>query len=1058
MGFVLARNRRHSRVGRRRASVTGRILLGLILLAVWPWSALAREPVEQFVEGLQARGQHELALEYLEQLKTSPLADEATRQRIPYMRGVALIKQSRQTPDPIQRDRFLDEARQELEQFAASNPHNVQGAEAQLQLGTVQMSRGQELVEHIAQLPKAATYDRQQKGLGREARVMFADARDTFKRAEDIYSDELKKLPPTLSSEAHSDTGSKRQEYRGRVAQLQFLRAQTQFEEARSYPPEADEFRKLNASAAQDLSNVYDEFARTLLVGLYARLYEGKCYQALGEYQLALGCYEELIGKDNVLPPFRKLIAGAIQQKAEVLTAQKKYDEAIQVCRACLKDAHKGEATQPEWLGVRYQLAEALSKKRGSARTDSLEQRRLTVEAHEAYLTVAKSPGEYQIAARTAAAIVGNKNKSGEKERDKKKDDPKNFQAAYELGREALASYNTAKMAIPTAENNNPPAVPELKAQMASGKEDARHYFGLAMALVDADTDPKLLNEVRYFLCWLYWDSEDYYRAAVLGEFLAKRYPDHPAAGSAAKIAMASFERLYNEALSENGKQNNGDFEAQHMADMAQLITRRWPGTEDADAAFSVLVSCAIRGGRIADAEKLVSQASAQSRPRLDLQLGSAMWARYLELSQPDGAEAPDNASLQKLKTAAVKHLRSGFDAARKESQVSDLTVTAALYLVQSRLDDGKYADAITLLEDGKVGPLKLIEANNPTASRPQYAVEAYKAALRAYVSISPPRDEEAMNTMRELERIVKATYGERKAVAQLNRIYIGMGVALGKQIDSLRATGKAEEARHVAAAVAKFLDRIDIEPGTSNWATRVWLAQMYYTIAVDNDPASKPPGPPSPPKPLSAGARRYLIKSRDAYKQLLKETAANPKLAPNETAVLAAEMQLGECYRALGQLSEALDAFAEVLKTKDASLAVQRLAAMTYQERGLRDDPKFFENAIHGGVKLPDGHEIVWGWLKISQVAARAARSEPKYREAFFEARYFMGWCRYQAAMKKLGDARSTDLTTAKDGIQSFARLYPDLGGETWKPAFEKLREDIKRAQASVQTNSEPK
>ena len=66
-----------------------------------------------------------------------------------------------------------------------------------------------------------------------------------------------------------------------------------------------------------------------------------------------------------------------------------------------------------------------------------------------------------------------------------------------------------------------------------------------ATTLVDDDTDPKLLNEVRYFLCWLYWESEDYYRAAVLGEFLARRYPDHPAAASAAKISMASFERLY---------------------------------------------------------------------------------------------------------------------------------------------------------------------------------------------------------------------------------------------------------------------------------------------------------------------------------------------------------------------------------------------------------------------------------------------------------------------------------------------------------------------------------
>ena len=60
------------------------------------------------------------------------------------------------------------------------------------------------------------------------------------------------------------------------------MAAQTRFEEARSYPPAADEFRKLNETAAQELSTIYDEFARTMLVGLYARLYEGRCYQAMG--------------------------------------------------------------------------------------------------------------------------------------------------------------------------------------------------------------------------------------------------------------------------------------------------------------------------------------------------------------------------------------------------------------------------------------------------------------------------------------------------------------------------------------------------------------------------------------------------------------------------------------------------------------------------------------------------------------------------------------------------------------------------------------------------------
>src|SRR5437588_1814536 len=129
-------------------------------------AAIAVEPAEEFVKGLQDRGMHEIALEYLEQLKTSPVADDAVRRKVPYLRGAALIEQSRQAADLTARSKLLDEARQELERFAEANPHSVQGAEAQLQLATVQMSRGQELVAQAAQLPNDPTYAAQRKKFG----------------------------------------------------------------------------------------------------------------------------------------------------------------------------------------------------------------------------------------------------------------------------------------------------------------------------------------------------------------------------------------------------------------------------------------------------------------------------------------------------------------------------------------------------------------------------------------------------------------------------------------------------------------------------------------------------------------------------------------------------------------------------------------------------------------------------------------------------------------------------------------------------------------------------
>src|SRR3954469_19408421 len=162
MGFVFA--------GKLRSWSLVPLFLTLIAADV---RAFAVEPAAEFVKGLQARGLHSLALDYLEEMKTSPLANDAVRRQIPYLRGEALIEQSRQSPDPATRTKLLDEARQELEQFAELNPHSIDGAEAQLQLATVQMTRGQEFVAQSHQLPKETAYDAQRKSFGHDARLMF---------------------------------------------------------------------------------------------------------------------------------------------------------------------------------------------------------------------------------------------------------------------------------------------------------------------------------------------------------------------------------------------------------------------------------------------------------------------------------------------------------------------------------------------------------------------------------------------------------------------------------------------------------------------------------------------------------------------------------------------------------------------------------------------------------------------------------------------------------------------------------------------------------------------
>lgn len=993
----------------------------------------AKEPAEEFVRGLQERGMNELALDYLEQMKTSPLVTEEFRKQIPYFRGATLLEQSRRAIASDARSRLFDEAKAELERYASENSKSIEGANAQSDLASALVDRGKQQLAQATVLPDGKSYDTERKNRRRGARRWLEEARTGFLTAGNIYSKILETIPKNLDPDKDAEQIKKRLEYRRRLAQAEVAAAQSQFELAQTYGREEPQFKKLNQAAAAELSKQFEEIKGPL--GLYSRLYEGRCYQAMEMYPQALGCFKDVTeGQPNIDPTIRKLIAGAFHYGAECMIIQEKYDSAIDECSVWLKAASPDEQKQPEWLAVRYQMANALQRKGEALPEKAAQRRKLLAEARDSYRLVSNSPGEFQSSARLAAVQL-----SGESEESKTQ--PRTFKEAYEQGREALAATNAAKQALPTAHNNNPEAVPDLESQMQQGEADAFEAFRLAMTLADNDTDIAALNEVRYFLCWLYWEKQDYYRAAVLGEFLARRYPDHPAASSAAKLAMASLERLYSNALAAGAKQADVEFEANRMAAVAEFMTRRWPGTPDAEAAFSLLVTHAIRNDKIEEAQKLLGEVSKDYRPRLELQLGIAMWGRYLELSQASGTGKTDPGATASIKDEALKLLQGGFEVVRTQTPVSETTATAGLYLVQVLLSDGKYQDALDLLTDKQVGPLMLVNRSDPAAARPEYVVEVYKAALRTYFLVSPPQGEKAMEMMQSLEKAVRDGGG---TADQLTRIYFGMGVALQQQIDSMRDAGRDQEAVRVSQAFAEFLDRLRERKEGTTWASRSWLGQSYYNMAVGGRTANLASAT-APPK---GAARANLIKARDTYKELFDPKAEKPDPPPTEAALLAARMQLGECYRNLGQYKEALDTFSQVLKEKEATIAVQRAAAYAYQQQGEEVDAKYLEQAIVGGDPIKEtGKNRIWGWLKLAQVAERAGRSNAKFRDTFFEARLNVSRCRYLAATKAEGDAKQQDLDKAKQSIQSMLRLYPDLGGDAWRPQYDALMKQIQKA-----------
>ena len=293
----------------------------------------AKEQAEEFVAGLRERGLYELTLDYLSQMESSPLTDDAFKPRIAYLRGVTLIDEARQATDAGEQSKLLDRARAELDRFVAANPASADGAEAQTQLATCSSSRRSDLpTRRTSCRPGPPTPNRRDKGRA-AARQLLDQAQSMFKTRGRFYTAAIDKLPKTPSRSAPGKQGDSRQDLRGRLAQVSVLAAQSQFEQAATYPPDTKKFRELNEAAAKAVvglvRSVFEVAGWLLRSALRGALLSGA-----GDYQRAEGCFEEIISQSSVTPTFRKLISSAYGYQTECYVAQKKFDEAIAGAKA----------------------------------------------------------------------------------------------------------------------------------------------------------------------------------------------------------------------------------------------------------------------------------------------------------------------------------------------------------------------------------------------------------------------------------------------------------------------------------------------------------------------------------------------------------------------------------------------------------------------------------------------------------------------------------------------------------------------------------------------------
>ena len=1014
---------RHST--RLRVLLVGSIVSCCLVAAVRRGEAA--EEAWRFLEGLRERGYYDMALEYLTRIEGSPQCPEDLKEQIDYERGVTLIAGSRVAGSA--REQQLDQARDALQKFVAGHPQHALAGTANTQLANVLVERGRMKAELATRPSKSADEKKQSMA---EARTHYEEAQKVFVAAEQRVYERAK----ALEEEAKTDSKkvAERDEARRDLLQARLYLAGVIYEIGKTYDPASKPFKANLTDAAKKYQELYDKY-KQFTAGLYARMQEGRTYKDLGENDKAIQVLREMLtvpGGDATARMLRNESLGLLLE-TYVSPKVKKYDDALAQVAKWREAARGAEESSPEGLKIRFLAGRAALASAEALKADDPKRKDHLKAARQHFEFVGRFRGEHQREARETLTqeLLGGEVEAGE---------PKTFVDAKDQGDFA---WGTMVVALGKAQDaKTPEEKKKSTAQMNQARDEAFQYYRLALGLKTDETPLAEVNLIRFRLAYLYWMDQDFYRAAVMGEFLATHYPQSMGAQQGAEIAIKAYRTLY--ALSPKRKEER-TFETRRMTQIAKFITTRWAGQPQANEAWMMLLDTAVDNRDLDTAQQCLANIDPESprRAEAELRTGQALWASYVQESNKPEEERPEQAKLDELATKAQQTLEQGIARMRTSvdqgGAVEYTLAYSVLSLAQIYIGAGRSEEAVKWLDDPKIGPMTLVTAKHPATDKENFRIETYKAALRAYVGAQGADEaEEAMldkaeKAMDALEAAV-AEGGDAAAAGKLTEIYILLGRELQETLKRLRQENKNEEAERVARGFEVFLSRISKREKGNTFNSLNWVAETFYNLGASLDPD----GDQTPEK-----AKNYYKSAAATYLSILTKIKEDEtgKFAPAgaETNI---QVRLAVCLRALDEHAKAMKILVNILQQREKRVDVQIEAARTYQDWAkIKGKSGYYTMAIKGGNEQK-GRYLVWGW---GGIAKRVAYVE-KFRDTYCEARYNVALCRLKLAQRQQGSEREKTLKMAELDIKRDYSLDPTMGGEEWYQKYDALLKAVQR------------
>jgi hypothetical protein len=697
----------------------------------------------------------------------------------------------------------------------------------------------------------------------------------------------------------------------------------------------------------------------------------------------------------------------------------------------------------PEGYGVRFHLAEALlaqALKRPQVQQNMPEVQALFARAQRLYEALERSDNDYtQLSRERKLNLIVTRSglrPGGDVSR------LHTFQECYLQAQVEIGTMAEEEKKLPA--NASADVLQQHEASRQKHFRDVIAALNRALELADAQSPAADLTEARYILAYAYLMTGEPYRAAILGEDLARNEPRSSRAPTAAAYALDAYAELIAAGERAEEPPQNAEADRGRLRSLALDMLRTWPGDPATDVARHQLGAIALKEKSYPEAVALLSRIS----PHYGAYTGSQYQLAAAALqADKDGVKPPAGQPpyRDQARTALQKIPEPGAGA---EPATVQVWLYAKLQLANLLFTARQYGAMEAVVEDVRK---RFGEA--PLSAEVRKDLQPAVEALPLYAQYGRADTEFRAGHLAEVRKLLdpvvdQAAKNTLPAVKDPSLVRGMLGLALrarvregdstgAQQVLSLLLTRSANDLEGTAAIFTELVQQLKTQVDELRRKGPDAQGELDKTVASFTaflDELAK-----QPPDKLKPDVIRFLalgysgLGKHEQAAELLARIPASPAGdADQQTFSHAVRLMYARELRQAHKFDQAGRAIQEILQTDWG----KRNLEARKEQIILRQDQ---------GQWAPAARD--WGALMVT-LKPQIDKSA-KLREQYFECYYYFTYCLYQNALRLADPAKKkASILRAANLIVNLEKAQPNMGGDVLKARYDELlqKEDALR------------